>query len=119
MTPDVRRPGDPSEPTNRELLDRIVRIEHTIDKVFAEHRQDHALIDSSIGELQRGGILREERISAISRAMPELGELHDFRVQVQMLAKTAQWIFGGSLLAAIAAIASLILSLSHFMSNVQ
>jgi hypothetical protein len=98
-------------------LDRIVRIEHTLDKVFAEHRQDHALIDSSIGELQRGAILREERISRISQAMPEIAELHDFRVQVQMLAKTAQWIFGGSLLAAIAAIASLILSLSHLMAD--
>jgi len=118
MTPDVRRSGDPSEPTNRELLDRIVRIEHTLDKVFAEHHQDHSLIDSSIGELQRGGMLREERISRISQAMPELAELHDFRVQVQMLAKTAQWVFGGSLLAAIAAIASLILSLSHFMAAV-
>ena len=115
MTPDVRRPGDSSEPTNRELLYRIVRIEHTLDKVFAEHGNTHGLIDSSIAELQRGAILREERIGVISRAMPEIAELHDFRVQVQTLSKTAQWIFGGSLLAAIAAIASLILSLSHLL----
>jgi len=113
----MRRSTDAGEPTNRELLDRIVRIEATLDREFQEHRHDHALIDSSIAELQRGGILREERISVISKAMPELAELHDFRIQVETLSKTAQLIFGGSLLAAIAAIASLILSMSHLIGS--
>ena len=117
MTTPVRRPGDPGEPTNRELMDRIQRIENTLDKVFTEHTTTHQLIDSSIAELQRGAILREERLSVIAKAMPEIAELHDFRVQVQTLSKTAQMIFGGSLLAAIAAIASLILSLSHLWAN--
>jgi hypothetical protein len=49
--------------------------------------------------------------------MPEIAELHDFRIQVETLAKISQLIFGGSLLAAVASIASLILSLSHFMGN--
>lgn len=113
----TRRSTDAGEPTNRELLDRIVRIEQTLDKAFAEHRGDHKLIDSSIEELQRGAIIREERLTVIAKALPEIGELHDFRIQVKTLASTAQLIFGGSLLAAIAAVASLILSLSHLLSG--
>jgi len=113
----MRRSTDQGEPTNRELLDRIQKVEALLDRVFAEHRSDHSLIDSSIAELQRGAILREERMNVIAKAMPEIAELHDFRIQVETLAKISQLIFGGSLLAAVASIASLILSLSHFMGN--
>jgi hypothetical protein len=114
---EMRRATDAGEPTNRELLDRIERMDRTLSSFMAEHRGDHALIDSSIGELQRGSILRDERLLNLQRLLPEVAELHDFRVQVQTLSRTAQWIFGGSLLAALASIASLVLSLSHFMAQ--
>lgn len=118
MTTPVRRTTSPEEPSNRELMDRIERVERSLDKVLIEHTATHALIDSSIGALQRDAVLREERLSVVQRAMPEIAELHDFRVQVETLSKTAQLVFGGSLLAAIAAVASLVISLSHLFGSV-
>jgi GTP1/Obg family GTP-binding protein len=113
----MRRATDAGEPTNRELLDYIQRIDRTLERFTVEHRAEHRALDSCVNELQRDAIIREERVAAIAREMPELDALHDFRIQVQTLTKTAQWIFGGSLLAAVAAIVSLVLSIAHYLGD--
>lgn len=94
-----RRVTDAGEPTNRELLNRL-------DDLTAEVRD----LGRRMTLQEQGAILREEKLA---RAMPEIDLDHDFRIQVQTIARMTQWIFGASLLASIAAVASLVVTLSH------
>jgi len=105
-----RRAMDAGEPTNRDILDKL-------EAFIEEHRRDHGTLDSRLAVHDTGTALQDSRIAALQRLTDEIATLHDFRVQVETIGTSVKWILGGSLLAALAAIASLIATFSHIIQS--
>lgn len=103
-----RRATDHGEPTNREILAKL-------EEFMAEHRRDHMTIETRLASHDTAAALREARISDLQRVATEISSLHDFKVQVQTISAMTKWILGGSLLAALAAIASLVATFGHII----
>ena len=101
-----RRATDAGEPTNREILDEL--------RAFVkEHRDDHEVLQKRLADHDTASALREQRIAGLQRLTDEIAVLHDFRIQVETISSMTRWILGGSLLAALAAIASLVATFAH------
>jgi hypothetical protein len=101
-----RRASDGGEPTNREILDKL-------NAFLDEHRRDHSVLDARINASDKAAALLDARVVVIQRMTEEIATLHDFKVQVQTIGSSVKWILGGSLLSALAAVASLLITVSH------
>ena len=108
----ARRAADHGEPTNAELLVRIDEVGRQLDAFLAEHRRDPADLDRRMAKHDTDASLRDHNIAHLLTIETEVDGLHDFRVQAQTLSNMVRWIVGGSLVAAIAAIASLLVSIA-------
>ena len=105
-----RRATDADEPTNREILDKL-------EAFMAEHRRDHATLDLRLARHDVETAQREAVIGQLQSVVPEVQVLRDFRVQVETIGNMAKFMVGGSLLAALAAVASLIATFSHIIQT--
>ena len=108
-----RRASDHGEPSNADILSRIVELEGKFDAFCQEHKGEHRDLNQMLAALQSAAILREHRLTNLEKAALEISDLHDFKIQLQTIGRMTQFIVGSSLLAAIAAVVSLIVSLSH------
>ena len=119
----ARRATDHGEPTNREILDRL-------DAFIAEHRRDHALLESRLqgnadtlasrlSAVDVAAAIRQERLARLETLAPDVAQLHDFKVQVQTIGSSVKWIFGGSLIAALASIMALVATFGHIIQSGQ
>jgi hypothetical protein len=108
-----RRAADHGEPTNADIMSRIVELEGKVDAFVAEHKTEHRDLNQMLAALQSAAILREHRLTNLEKAALEISDLHDFKVQITTIGRMTQFIVGSSLLAAIAAVISLIVSLTH------
>jgi hypothetical protein len=106
-----RRATDKDEPSNRMILTRL-------EQFIAEHEHEHKDLDKRLSVQDVAAALRERSILELQRGAPEISELHDFRIQVETIGASVKWILGGSLIAALAAIASLIATFSHIVTTV-
>ena len=101
----MRRSTDAGEPTNRELLERIERLDRTMQDFMHEHSATHAEL-----ERWRNGHTTEAalRQSTLSQVAPEVAALHDMRIQVSTINGMIRWVFGASLLGALGTFVSLL-----------
>lgn len=106
----MRRSADTSEPTNREILDRL-------DAFIAEHRRDHSALDAQLATAATATAVRQERLGQLERLGAEIAPLHDFRIQIQTIGASVKWIFGGSLIAAFASIMALVATFGHIIQG--
>lgn len=117
MTEQHRRSSDAGEPTNAELLNRIALVSAQIDSWINEHRHDHMTLERRLATHDTASALRdhniERLIGEVDHIAPEIRTLHDFQTKVETISSMLRWTFGGSLIAALAALASLVISLSH------
>ena len=100
-----RRATDRDEPTNRQILDAL-------NAFIREHKGDHKELEARLGMSDTAYAIRGEKIHQLELATVDVAMLHDFKVQVETIGKFTRWILGGSLIAAFAAIASLVLMVS-------
>ena len=130
MSPDgpgmSRRATDQGEPTNAELLVQIAEVRKAleafisasdkktkeIDELMERGRTAVITTDRRLMALESGASARQAWIETNTR---EIQSLHDQAVQLRTIASMVRYATGGSLIAAIAAIASLVLSLSHVL----
>ena len=106
----ARRATDHGEPTNREIRDEI-------RSFVKEHRDDHEDLQARLAKHDMESALREARIVQLSNLTGEVSELHDFRIQVKALSEMTRWILGGSLLAAVAAIMTMVVTFAHIVQG--
>jgi len=105
-----RRATDLGEPTNREILDRL-------EDFIAEHRRDHATLETRLSLHDLDSARREMSLEQLKPLVPEVQVLHDFRTEVRTIGTMTRYILGGSLLAAVAAIASLVATFGHIIQT--
>lgn len=102
-----------TEPTNADLLVQLERIRSDIEGAFTLHLAEHRAVDTRFATDERLVALVEERVAVLRSEMPDLRALHDFRVQMETVGSSIRWVLGGSLLAALAGIASLVATFGH------
>lgn len=99
------RTGD-AEPSNRELLDHIQRIEAW----QRDHDGVHRALESWRSDHTADSRIRDREIQEFT---PDVKAAHDLAVRLDTITGLVKYATGGSLLAAIAAVASLVMILAH------
>lgn len=139
----ARRATDHGEPTNGDIFGRLNEFiaQHQKDHSDLESRlathesklaRDLALDNTALASrlaasdtalatrlatADTNAALRQDRLGRLEAGIPELSELHDFRVQVETIGASVKWVLGGSLIAALAAIASLVVTFAHIVQS--
>jgi hypothetical protein len=101
-----RRATDRGEPTNREILDAL-------NAFIRDHEGDHKLLERRLGLSDTATAVTELKVRNIELATLDIALLHDFRVQVETISKFTRWLLGGSLIAALASMATLLMLVLH------
>ena len=112
-----RRATDAGEPSNREILDRIDDLDRRLGEYTAEHKRDHANLSEWRVGVDVGSALRQQQLNTLVPTQAEVALLHDFRVQVVTIGASVKWILGGSLVAAVAAILSVVVTFAHIIQS--
>lgn len=109
-------------PSDHDLLIRALgQLDELKDDVAAlrgwneNHLNTHLLADNAFQTHLREATRREVHDEDYDKMQLELTSLHDFKTQVVTLGKLTQFIFGASMVGAMAAIASLMLTISHLI----
>jgi hypothetical protein len=105
--------GTDYEPTNRAILNKLEGVEKTLETYVKEHGGDHALIDRRFAAYDTANAVREFRERGFELTAVDVAILKKFQVQVETIGTMTRWILGGSFIAALAAVASLIVSVTH------
>ena len=108
-----RRATDSGEPTNRDLMLAIEKIDREFSTYVREHGADHRALQTRLGLSDTATAVSDLKLRNVELATVDVKLLHDFQVQVETLGSAIKFVIGGSLIAALAAIASLIVSLAH------
>ncbi len=106
-----------TEPTNADLREDFARLEKKVDEFLADHRRDHGVLESRLALHDTAAAIRDQKLASLSQLEPTVRNLHDFEVQVRMVATSVRWITGGSIIAAIAGLLSLALTLAHLLAG--
>jgi hypothetical protein len=105
--------GADYEPTNRAILDKLEGVEQTLETYVKEHGRDHVLIDRRFASYDTAAAVREIKEHGFELAAADVALLKKFQVQVETIGSMTRWVLGGSFIAALAAVASLIVSITH------
>jgi hypothetical protein len=108
-----RRATDSGEPTNRDLMLAIEKMDREFVEYVREHSRDHGALQSRLGLSDTATAVSDVKLRNVELATLDVKALHDFRVQVETLGSAIKFVVGGSVIAALAAIASLIVSIAH------
>ena len=101
-----RRATDQDEPSNREILDRL-------DRFIESHDREHKDLERRIGVSDIASAVSRSDVDALKLVAVDVKLLRDFRIQVETLGRMMRWVVGGSLLAFLGSVATLIVLLSH------
>lgn len=110
----ARRATDSGEPTNAELMSKL-------EAWIGEHRRDHLDLERRLSSHENAAVLRDSNITQLLASdrdlHREVDALHDFRVELMAYGKLVRFATGGSLIAAAAAVASLVLTITHLLET--
>jgi len=105
------------EPTNRAILDKLEVVERTLETYVKEHGRDHVLIDRRFAAYDTAAAVREIKERGFELTATDVALLKKFQVQVETIGSMTRWVLGGSFIAALAAVASLIVSITHAVGS--
>ena len=106
-----RRSTDGDEPTNREVVDRVNDMRRALDAFIAEQRAKNDAVDAWRATHDVTSALRQQEIDGLATVTPQLATLHDFQVRVETLTLFVKYATGGSLIAAVVGVASLVVAI--------
>ena len=115
-----RRATDQGEPSNREIMSSVGEMRSTLESFIIEQRAKNASVDTWRAQVDLAAGLRQNKLDNLAAATtPELQGLHDFKVKVETLTSFAKYATGGSLIAAVASIVAVIVSIAALTSGAK